>query len=782
MTEDAFPPIQLGQGDSVMREDGKEFVVDERRGELTIFKARAPNDPEFFSANDQQLAELFSDARLVELERGARSLAARPSMAALGTRVRHIPEKYKKIVERRIAYALALRDAPRGHRSGPAFEKIRLETAERLGDKSPPSARMIRQWLARLISCDHDPSALLPHHAAPRQRARRLNPLISHTVEWVISNCYMSPLRWTAVRTYQELCDRLKTHWASDPDLSKRKLVLPSIATLRRAIRARNPYEVMAARYGKHAADRHFRIKRKGRRYQRALEAVILDATELDIFAIDEDGQTRARPWLIIVICAATRMIIGFALTIEPPSAATVLQALRNAMAPKSYVEHLYPYIRRKWVCYGRIEEVIVDVGPENLNDDVPRALREILTDVMFTAVDSPEQKGIGERMFGTINEQLIHMLPGTTRSNPKDLNKGRGRRDKIEPAKQASYTIEELRGKLHKYFIDDYPYRYHRELGCRPIEAWNEAVRQHPVRPPPPDAQLAILMSKTEERDLQHYGINLFGIVYRSDELSELRPRDIDKPSVKVVVKYDPNDIWRIWVLDKERRQYIPAYAECEDLVFGMSERQFKRIREATLKKKNNPGPDDYYETACELFKELRDRPRVEKSILRYSKLERSPSMPYGNVVQSVPQMGPVGDLLDEEDPPELSREPGARVVPLAERVVEQAKREPEPRDDEDEPAYVRIIPDGTREGPIGKSTSGTLSDEPSAGTAEPQPVTQGDPSEGGPSAEGRQHRHPRKEQPDGIADGAGTSAPPSEGQGPDSSGMEVWQPKRPT
>ena len=685
----AFPKINLERGASVVREDGKEFVVDERRGDRVLFKAKDQSDAELISVTDAELAELFSNARIVRMLDQGRRLSTRTLMMHAHLGLKDIPEKHKKIVEQRLAYVQTLDGLPRGERSGKALERHLDETARRIGDRERPCARVVRTWLKRYIDWKRDPAALLPYHAVPRQRARRLDPIVVDLIESVIDEFYLTPLRWTTVRVYQELCEAIRDYVRKNPELRDRLRTLPSIAALRRAIRARDPYLVMAARYGKETADRHFAIKRKGRRYTRPLEAVMVDATRLDLFIMDpETGEARPRPWLIIVIDAFSRMIVGFALSVEPPSAATVLQALRNAMAVKSYVRDVYPYIKRPWPCHGKPEEIIADVGKEVFNTDVVRALREIFTDVTFTAVERPEQKGICERAFSTINMQLIHQLPGTTRSNPRELKKSGRRHD---PRREAQYTLEDLRAKLHRYFIEDYPFRVHRELGCTPFDMWKEGVARDPVRPPPPDAQLALLLAKSDERELQHYGINMFGIVYRSDELARLRPRNLEGPNPTVTVKWDPDNIWCIWVLDEARREYIPAYAELEDLVFGMSERQFKYIRAKirARKKAENPTPEDYYKTACELFADVGERPRVKRALRQFSPLERSTPMPFGANAFAASTGATASDFLDEDPNAPLGPvDPDAHAYPLAERIVSEPSKGPQDEDG-DEPAF---------------------------------------------------------------------------------------------
>src|ERR1700735_2265810 len=71
-------------------------------------------------------------------------------------------------------------------------------------------------------------------------------------------------------------------------------------------------------------------------RSRKALEIVQMDHTLVDIMVVDEVlRQSMGRPWITVAFDIATRIVLGFALRLEPPSATSVGLALAMACLPK---------------------------------------------------------------------------------------------------------------------------------------------------------------------------------------------------------------------------------------------------------------------------------------------------------------------------------------------------------------------------------------------------------------------------------------------------------------
>jgi len=612
-----YPRINLPKGTAVLL-DGREYIVDERRDAKVLFRPRVGDA--FQVLADGDIARLFYAGRLVTVGAADRFQAVEELLARQRVSLEAVPEKYRKKVERRLAYIAAARERRLAGLDLPGA--IGAKAKER-NDANPPSVRAVQKWCTLLYAAGGDARALLPRCALPRKRRRRLHPLVDRLMAEYIDRYYLTLDQRPLQEVHGFLATALGDERKKYPDIAH-LLVAPHLATLARYVAELDPYHVMARRLGERAADLHFRIKNRGPRYTRPLEAVYVDSTKIDVFPLDEHGRVCERPWLTLVLDAYSRCVAGFYLGPDEPSWMTVMQALRNAIAPKDYVRILYPGIRTEWSCFGRPERIICDTGTEHFNAAMPLAMQALGADVEFTPAGKPWYRGMVERVFRTINDGLWHSLHGTTRSNLRD-------EDEARAIANASHTINDLRWLLHKFIIDVYHNSVHRELGAPPLRIWQEGCRTFGVRPPPSEEQLTILLAKTRPCRLQHYGIDLFGQIYRSPELSVLMPADAT--SCDVTVKYDPSDISKIWVLDAARRRFIPALADDQEYTRFLSEEQNKRLRaEVRQRSGGECTADDLHRAKAELFHDYLNARQPKGRLFRLKSVRSIYNMPFGS------------------------------------------------------------------------------------------------------------------------------------------------------
>src|SRR3546814_4121663 len=118
----------------------------------------------------------------------------------------------------------------------------------------------ISDWSSDVCSSDlasgRDVRALVPRIHRRGNRIRRVDSDVLDLIETVIDECYYRREKITMIAVHELVCGRLKAHNEQRPPVEH--LPFPSLATVRRAIADRSPYEVMVARKGKHAADRTF--------------------------------------------------------------------------------------------------------------------------------------------------------------------------------------------------------------------------------------------------------------------------------------------------------------------------------------------------------------------------------------------------------------------------------------------------------------------------------------------------------------------------------------------
>ena len=180
-----------------------------------------------------------------------------------------------------------------------------------------------------------------------------------------------------------------------------------------------------------------------------------LDHTELDLELYDAGtGKPLGRCWLTVLLLAQSRRLAAFSLSFDPPSYRSCMLALRLC-------------VRR----YGRLPTAItVDGGSEfrSLYFEQLLALYRIRKQQRPAA--EPRFGSVGERLFGTLNTQLIHHLVGNTQAptRPRLLAKDGGRE---------GWTLGALAARLREWADEEYDTISHPALGQSPREAYAQSL-----------------------------------------------------------------------------------------------------------------------------------------------------------------------------------------------------------------------------------------------------------------------------------------------------------------
>lgn len=330
-------------------------------------------------------------------------------------------------------------------------------------------------------------------------------------------------------------------------------------------------YAVIKARYGERIARQTTKTFGSGSPVERPLQRVEVDNTPLDILVIDErTGLVLGRPWITVMIDKYSRMIIGYYLSFRKPSAESVLRCLRHAILPKTYVHDRYPEIGGEWLCYGLIEDLYCDNGLEFHAKDLEAACASLGIHVIYCPTRSPHLKGTIERFLKTLNYGLLHKLPGTTFAKYD-------KRADYDTVGRAALTFQQLEEILHRWMIDVYFVDFHRGINTAPIQRWLEGVRLHPPRLPPSVDHLKVYLGKVERRVITKNGIDLHGLQYDSDAISDLYAR---YPKQEFTVRTDLDNIETIYVLDEEKKIYLEATCTTPGYAKGLTIEQHKSIQ----------------------------------------------------------------------------------------------------------------------------------------------------------------------------------------------------------
>lgn len=328
------------------------------------------------------------------------------------------------------------------------------QIALELNDPHPPSAITLYRWYVRLKKGSNSPVDLVDRF---KQRGRRLSwtKVVKDTVDQAIKEVYFNQQVYPRMAVVELVETRLRQLAKQTDQLIK----IPSQSSIYRYLGKLEAYTVVASRLGKPEADLRFRSVKGKQVSTRLLERWEIDHTPLDILVICEKTYLPlGRPWLTIAIDKYSRMIVGFYMSFREPSAYAVLQCMKQAILPKDEILAAYPDIKTPWPARGIPETIVCDNGMDLHANALMNFCQELGIQVQFCPAKTPQYKGSVERVFRTIEEGLIHQLPGTVFANIEA-------RGDYPSETKATLTLSDLQHLLIKWIVDIYHLRHHRGL-----------------------------------------------------------------------------------------------------------------------------------------------------------------------------------------------------------------------------------------------------------------------------------------------------------------------------
>lgn len=267
-------------------------------------------------------------------------------------------------------------------------------------------------------------------------------------------------------------------------------------------------------------------------------QIVQCDHTKLDIRIVDKDGNLLSwRPWLTTVVDTFSSCLIGYRLWHKQPGSHEVSLALRHAILPKQYLPDYQ--LENDWNIYGAPLQYFFTDGGKDLSRS--KHIKTIGKKLGFQCElrDRPPQGGIVERLFKTINTQVLASLPGY--QPPRAGEKDEAAQERAE--KEASLTIEDLDKLLAIYFCDDYNHQpYPKDPRETRYQRWFKGMGNR-LPEPVKERDLDICLMKEEQRIVQAHGSIYFeNLTYRCEELRS-------RIGEYVMLRYDPEHILTLFI-----------------------------------------------------------------------------------------------------------------------------------------------------------------------------------------------------------------------------------------
>lgn len=388
----------------------------------------------------------------------------------------------------------------------------------------------------------------------PKTRSDKGSTKISEEIEEIIKEVIASDYLTEQKKSQQKVCD----------EVAKRcnhiGIPAPHDNTIRNRIKALPSERKVRSRKGRQAADNDFNpIKSHFPGADWPLSVTQIDHTKLDIILVDDQyRQPIGRPWITLSFDVFSRMVTGFYVSFDPPSALSTGICLANAILPKerTLAEN---GAKNEWPVWGLPSVVHVDNAKEFRGHMLKRACDEYGINIEWRPVGRPQFGAHVERALGTFAKE-IHTLPGTTFSNIAE-------KGEYKSEHKAALTLSEFEQWLTIYIVDVYHQKIHSSIGITPFAKYNEGIlgdsENRGVGLPAKvsdELRLRLDFMPFESRSVQDYGIVIDEIHYYHDVLRRWinapDPKD-SKRKMKFTVRRDPRDLSRVWFYDPEVNEY---------------------------------------------------------------------------------------------------------------------------------------------------------------------------------------------------------------------------------
>lgn len=476
-------------------------------------------------------------------------------------------------VNRRYKYIKALLEKGINKVTEKSAGALIQDTASVLGEK-PPHWQSVRSWHRNYIAAGERLRGLYSKNRFKGRRESRLDSRVINIIQKE-AKPFFKQSQPTMASIERNIEAKILAHNLDHPD---DLLQMPSYVTIQRRI-LNTSYQVkQKSRKGVRAFQAELAKAESGIKTSRILERVEIDHTLLDIHVLHDDHKTLlGRPNITVLIDHYSHMVLGFQLSFEKPSFASVCTACMNAFLPKeAFLESLS--CDGSWPAHGIPDTLVSDNGSEFWGNNFIAVADEIGSLFQYCPVRKGNYKSRVERFFGKINSFVLDDLPGVVRKPGKCG-------ESYDARQEAKMTYTEFK----QYFVTWLTEVHHNvpleDTGMTPNELWCASEAELPV-PVEDEMELTPILMATDTRELSKGGIRIFVLDYSSSILRDLYRRD--GPGT-VTIKYNPFDIGYILVLDSVNNVYLKVNCENYTYASGLSLFEHNKIRAEVKKVRNS-------------------------------------------------------------------------------------------------------------------------------------------------------------------------------------------------
>ena len=420
-----------------------------------------------------------------------------------------------------------------------ALEVVGHEAADEAAQALGLSRRQVYVLIRRARQGTGLVTDLTPGRSGGGKGKGRLPEPVERIIRELLQKRFLTKQKRSLAAFHREVAQACKTQ----------KLPVPARNTVAQRIAGLHPAKIARSRGGQDAARPLQGAGGIPPEVTMPLEQVQIDHTVIDLIVVDErDRQPIGRPYLTLAIDVFTRCVLGMVVTLEAPSAVSVGLCLAHAACDKRpWLEGLN--VEMDWPMSGKPRLLYLDNAAEFKSEALRRGCEQHGIRLDYRPPGQPHYGGIVERIIGTAMQMIHDELPGTTFSNPDQ-------RGDYDSENKAALTLRELERWL-TLAVGTYHGSVHNGLLQPPAARWSEAVARVGV-PAVVTRALAFLVDFLPiiRRTLTRTGFVIDHIHYYADALKPWIARRDRLPAF--LIRRDPRDISRIWVLEPEGQHYL--------------------------------------------------------------------------------------------------------------------------------------------------------------------------------------------------------------------------------
>lgn len=409
------------------------------------------------------------------------------------------------------------------------------------------SRASIYRWIERYHNSGEFLS-LVPKRRGWRDGATRLDSKVELIIANVIETSYLSTSRPT----------KLEVHGVISDACIMQGLPPPSLPAVSRRIEAvPKKLRLKSRGYGDIARDTYEPTPGS---YEASypLHRIQIDHTPADVVIVDNEfRRTIGRPFLSLAIDMYTRLIVGYYLSLDAPSALSVAMCLVQAMLPKhKWLNH--HGIDGEWNAWGKPYEVHSDNGPDFKAGSLIQSCTAHGIEREFRPKHTPHWGGHIESLMNT-KAKAFATLPGATWRNINE-------RGEVNSEGAAVMGFAEFERWLIAEIVK-YNNKPHSGIAfMSPASKWHEAFFGSSLRkpicglPPVPEcpATLEIDFLPSAFKTVQTHGVEWNAFYYAEVLRPYIGRKDPStNKTQRMIFRRDPRDINYIWFFDPVEGKY---------------------------------------------------------------------------------------------------------------------------------------------------------------------------------------------------------------------------------